>query len=228
MVLGVTGGWTNRWETGRPVDIYFFDLDKTLYWYDFRRRLPELSRLSGASQYRLASSWWADGYEARAEAGEWPTVEGYLDEFAKVTGGRRLLLEEWVYARSLAMTRMDGSIEALRRASELGTVSLLSNNPAPLAAALPQLAPDVSEILGGNILVSCMLGARKPTRELYERAVAHYGCRAEDAFFVDDSPANVAGAREVGYTAHHLVTVDGVARTADLFDAIDRFAGRQR
>lgn len=210
------------------MDIYFFDLDKTLYWYDFRHRLPELSRLSGASQYRLASSWWADGYEARSEAGEWPTVDAYLDEFAKVTGGRRLTLDEWADARALAMTRIDGSIRALRRAAELGTVSLLSNNPAPLAAALPRLAPDVAEILGENVLVSYMLKARKPTPELFERALAYYGADAGDAFLADDSEANVLGARSVGYTAHHFLTVDGVSQTDELLAAVEAFAGRTR
>ena len=210
------------------MDIYYFDLDKTLYWYDFRHRLPELSRLSGASQYRLASSWWSDGYEARAEAGEWPTVDAYLNEFAKVTGGRRLSLEEWADARALAMTRMDASIASLRRAATLGTVSLLSNNPAPLGAALPRLAPDVTEILGPNVLVSYMVRARKPTRELFDRALAHYGGTAENAFLVDDSAANVAGARAAGWTAHHLVTTEGVTQSSALDAAIDAFAGRTR
>lgn len=210
------------------MDLYFFDLDKTLYAYDFRRRLPELGRLSGASQYRLAKSWWAAGYELRAENGEWPTADEYLDEFAAVTGGRRLTLDEWAHARSLAMTRIDGSVDALRRASALGTVSLLSNNPAPLAAALPQLTPDVVEIVGPNILVSCMLGARKPTPELFERALAHYGAGARDAFFVDDSAANVEGARAMGMTAHQLVVVDGVPQTDALVAAIEAFAVRPR
>lgn len=62
------------------MDLYLFDLDKTLYAYDFRRRLPALAWLAGVSQYR--------------------------------------------------------------RAAELGTVSLLSNNPAATAAALPLIAPD--------------------------------------------------------------------------------------
>ena len=210
------------------MDIYFFDLDKTLYWYDFRHRLPELSRLSGASQYRLASSWWADGYEARAEAGEWPTVEAYLGEFAKVTGGRRLTLQEWASARALAMTRMDGSVEALRRAATLGTVSLLSNNPAPLAAALPVLAPEVAEILGPNVIVSYMMQARKPTPELFQRALAHYGASAGDAFLLDDAEANVVGARNAGWTAHQLVTTAGVTDYASMNDAIDAFAARRK
>lgn len=210
------------------MDLYLFDLDKTLYAYDFRRRLPELSRMSGASQYRLAKSWWAAGYEARAEAGEWPSADRYLDEFARVTGSRRLTLEEWAHARSLAMSRIDGSIAALARAAELGTVSLLSNNPAATATALPLIAPDVVAIVGENSLFSYQLSSRKPGEEIYRRALVHYGVRPEQAFFADDSAANIAGARAVGITAHQLVFRDGVYQTDALAAAIEAFAGRAR
>jgi putative hydrolase of the HAD superfamily len=209
------------------VDLYFFDLDKTLYAYDFRFRLPELSRLSGGSQYSLAKTWWAAGYEARAEAGEWPTADEYLDEFARVTGTRRLSLEEWASARRLAMTRIPGSIAALRRASELGTVSLLSNNPAATATALPLLAPDVVEILGENLLFSYQLGSRKPGEEIYRRALRHYGVAAENCFFADDSAANIAGARAVGITSHRLTSHGGTFDTDALLAAIETFAGRR-
>ena len=60
----------------------FFDLDKTLYAYDFRRRLPALAVLTGASQYHLARTWWADGYEARAEA-----VAQRAEGFGEAHGG---------------------------------------------------------------------------------------------------------------------------------------------
>ncbi len=217
-----------QWQTCRHVDLYFFDLDKTLYAYDFRRRLPALARLTGVSQYRLARSWWVDGFETRAEAGEWPTADDYLEQFARVTGGRRISLDDWASARAAAMTRIDGTVAALRRAAQLGTVSLLSNNPAPLAAALPFLAPDVSEILGSNVLVSFMLGDRKPHPDFFARALAHYGADARDTFFVDDSDDNVQGARSVGITAHHFVSSDGIAQTAPLNAAIESFAGRAR
>ena len=210
------------------MDVYFFDLDKTLYAYDFRRRLPALAVLTGASQYHLARTWWADGYEARAEAGEWPTLAAYLAEFARVTETRRLSLAEWASARAAAMTRIDGSMVALRRASELGVVSLLSNNPAATASALPILAPDVVEILGRNQLFSYMLGARKPGEEIYRRALAHYGVDAADAFLADDSLANVEGARSVGMTAFQLLRVDGQFQTDALLAAVETFAARSR
>lgn len=208
------------------MDLYFFDLDKTLYAYDFRRRLPALATLTGASQYHLARSWWADGYERRAVVGEWPTADAYLDHFAAVTATRRLSLTEWASARASAMTRIDASVAALRRAAELGTVSLLSNNPAATATALPLLIPDVLEILGDNVLVSYMLGASKPDPELYLRALAHYGAAASNAFLADDSAENCVGARAVGITAHQLIEVDGHFHTDALLTSIEEFAAR--
>lgn len=203
------------------MDLYLFDFDKTLYAYDFRRRLPELARLGGVSQYHLASTWWAAGFERLAESGEWPTAEAYLDEFARVTGAR-LTLEQWADARGLAMTRIDGSVAALRRAATLGTVSLLSNNPAPFAEALPRLAPDVSAILGENTLVSAQLGVRKPAPRIFELALDRYGVSPADAFMVDDSAENVAGAREAGLHAHQFTT-------PELLDAaISTFSERRR
>jgi HAD superfamily hydrolase (TIGR01509 family) len=206
------------------VDLYLFDFDKTLYAYDFRKRLPALARLGGVSQYHLASTWWVAGYERRAESGEWPTADEYLDEFARVTGAS-LTLDQWADARASAMTRIEGSVAALRRASSLGTVSLLSNNPSVFAAALPRLAPDVCAIVGENRLVSADLGVRKPDRRAFEIALERFGARADDTFFADDSLENVEGARAAGITAHHFTGGDG-AGTAALDAAMTAFSAR--
>ena len=191
------------------MDLYLFDFDKTLYEYDFRRRLPEFARVGGVSQYSLAKNWWAAGFERRAESGEWPDAAGYLAEFARVTGVT-LTLDEWAAVRRTAMRPIGGSVAALGRAASLGTVSLLSNNPAPFAAALPLLAPDVCAIVGEHRLISCELGIRKPDPEAYRRALDRFGVRAEDTFFTDDSFENIAGARSIGIHAHHFTTVESL------------------
>lgn len=139
---------------------------------------------------------------------------------------RYRIAKNWREARALASTAIPASVSALRRASTLGTVSMLSNNPSPFAEAFPLLAPDVSAIVGENRLVSCQLGVRKPAPRLFELALEHYGARAADTFFVDDSADNVAGARFVGIHAHQLVYVDGVPQTGALDAAITRFANR--
>ena len=203
------------------MDLYFFDFDKTLYDYNFMKRLPALATASGVSQYRLASSWWAAGFETRAESGEWPTTGEYLAEFSRVTGAR-ITQEQWIAARKSAMTRNEGSVAALRRAKDLGTVSLLSNNPSIFAESLPELAPDVCELVGENRLVSYQLGIRKPDPEAYVRALARYGAAASDTFFADDNAGNVAGAASIGIHAHHYTSVEG------LDAAMKAFAEREK
>ena len=208
-------------------DVYFFDCDKTLYAYDFRKRLPALARLTGASEYHLAKTWWVGGHETAADEGEYRSTDEYLEVWHEVTG-TTLTLEQWREARAAAMTPIPGAIEALARAATLGTVSLLSNNPIPFRDSLPSLAPDVAGILQGNDLTSAVLGAEKPERRIYTRALGVFGVRAEDAILLDDSQANVDGARAVGMHAFLFTETDGVYDIAGLNAAIDGFARRSR
>lgn len=210
------------------MDVFFFDCDKTLYDYDFRKRLPRLAELCGVSQYRLASRWWAGGHERAAEMGVYATSEEYLAAFAEVTGAR-LTLAQWQDARSAAMTAIPGSIAALEEAAGLGTVSLLSNNPIPFKDSLPVLMPEVAGTLRDNDLVSAVLGARKPERRIYTRALGRFGVRPEDAILFDDSLANVEGARAAGMHAHQLTRrEDGGFDTEGLLGALHAFAERAR
>lgn len=208
-------------------DVYFFDCDKTLYAYDFRKRLPALARLTGASQYHLANTWWVGGFETAADEGEYRSSEEYFETWHEVTG-TTLTLEQWQEARAAAMTPIVGAIAALRRAASLGTVSLLSNNPIPFRDSLPMLAPDVAEILQGNDLTSAVLGAEKPERRIYTRALGVFGVLPENAILFDDSAANVEGARAAGMHAWQFTVTDGVYDVDGLNAAIDAFANRAR
>ncbi|WP_345761556.1 HAD family hydrolase [Diaminobutyricibacter sp. McL0608] len=209
------------------MDVYFFDCDKTLYDYDFHKRLPMLAELGGVSQYRLASRWWAGGFERAAEIGEYATSEEYLAAFAEVTGAS-LTLEQWQRARKAAMTPIPGAIDALHEAATLGTVSLLSNNPIPFRDSLPVLTPEIVDALQGNDLVSAVLGARKPERRIYTRALGRFGVRPEDAILFDDSAANVEGARDLGMHAFQLRRRHDGFDTDGLVAAMRAFAGRER
>ncbi len=207
------------------MDLYLFDFDETLYDYNFRYRLPALSLVTGTSQYRLAKDWWSAGFEKRAEAGEWPTSSEYLAEFEKQTGAH-LTLEQWRETRMLASTPISGSIDALRRASELGTVGILTNNPSPFAESFAILAPDVAELVGDNVLVSSDLAVRKPDAEIYRRALERFDATPENTFFTDDSANNVAGAAQIGIHAYQIEWVKDEPQTEKLQDAVTAFAQR--
>jgi glucose-1-phosphatase len=209
------------------VDLYLFDFDKTLYRYDFRKRLPALARTTGASQYHLAKSWWAAGYEARAERSEWPTAAEYFEQWEHVTGVS-LTVSQWRAARLAASTPIPGCVAALKRSAGLGRAAVFSNNPSPFSQELPRMAPDVVAIVGEHRLVSCDIGARKPESLAYQRVLERYGVAPQDAFMADDSAANVAAAQAYGLSAHHFVEVDGVYQVDALNRALDEFAGRRR
>lgn len=55
-----------------------------------------------------------------------------------------------------------------------------------------------------DVVVSGRERLLKPTREIYELFLTRNDLPAEDCLFIDDSAANVAGARAVGMAAHHF------------------------
>jgi 2-haloacid dehalogenase len=55
-----------------------------------------------------------------------------------------------------------------------------------------------------GVIVSAHERLIKPDRAIFELLLSRYGLKAEECLFIDDSAANVAGARAVGMTAHHF------------------------
>lgn len=68
------------------------------------------------------------------------------------------------------------------------------------------------ETLFGVIVVSGIEGVVKPDPEIYRRLLDRTGLAAADCLFIDDSAANVAGARAVGMRAHRFDGAEGLAR----------------
>ena len=68
--------------------------------------------------------------------------------------------------------------------------------------------------------ISCELGVAKPAGEFFRRILADLGAAPDEVFFVDDTEANVEGARRVGLRAMHWRHEDGldgfVAAAAEL------------
>lgn len=54
------------------------------------------------------------------------------------------------------------------------------------------------------VVGSAYEGIMKPQPAIYERALARLGRSAEEAVFIDDAPANIAGAAAVGLRAIHF------------------------
>jgi putative hydrolase of the HAD superfamily len=198
--------------------LFIFDMDDVLYDYDWKVRMAGMTDATGLSLKELRDLWWHDDGEWAAEAGHWTTGEDYLAAFNAAIG-RNLTEEQWVGIRGAAMTPWPDSIAAVRRASELGQVTLLTNNGALSHKHLATLAPDLVEVFGEHLLTSSHYGARKPNPLVFERVLAAYGADATETFFADDLPVNVEAAASVGITAHLFTTPAGMLAAIEKFAA---------
>ena len=197
--------------------LFIFDMDDVLYDYDWRVRMEGMTALTGLPLDELRRRWWHDRGEWAAEAGQFASADDYLSALETALG-MPIDESEWVRVRGSAMTVWPESLEAVRRASELGKVTLLTNN-GPLAHKhLATLAPELVELFGDHLFTSSHYGARKPDPAVFERVLEAYGVPAPDAFFADDLQVNVDGAASVGITAHRFTTPAG------MLAAIERFA----
>lgn len=197
--------------------LFIFDMDDVLYDYDWRVRMAGMTAMTGLDLAELRRRWWNDAGEWAAEAGVYSTPEDYLAAFEKAVGVP-VDEDEWVRVRGEAMTAWPASLAAVRRASELGTITLLTNNGALVSKHLRSLAPELVELFGDHLFTSSDYGARKPNPVVFERVLASYEIAADDTFFADDMRVNVEGAASVGITAHLF------REPAGLLAAIEEFA----
>ena len=197
--------------------LFIFDMDDVLYDYDWRQRMAGMTAMTGLSLDELRERWWTAEGEWAAEAGGFESGTEYLAALEEALGCP-VDETEWVRVRGAAMTVRPDSIAAVRRAAELGRVTLLTNNGALTARHLRTLAPELVDVFGDHLFTSSEYGARKPDPVVFERVLESYGVPADRAFFADDMPENVEGAASVGITAH-LYSTPGEMR-----DAIEEFA----
>jgi len=197
--------------------LFIFDMDDVLYDYDWRQRMAGMTAMTGLSLDELRERWWTAEGEWAAEAGGFASGTEYLAALEEALGCP-VDETEWVRVRGAAMTVRPESIAAVRRAAELGRVTLLTNNGALTARHLRTLAPELVDVFGDHLFTSSEYGARKPDPVVFERVLESYGVPADRAFFADDMPENVEGAASVGITAH-LYSTPGEMR-----DAIEEFA----
>ena len=196
--------------------LFIFDMDDVLYDYDWRKRMQGMTDLTGLSLMQMRDLWWHDEGEWAAEAGVFPTPEAYLDAFESAIG-MKVDENEWVRVRGAAMTARPDAIAAVVRASELGDVTLLTNNGALTAKHLRTLAPELVPVFGEHLHTSSEYSARKPNPVVFERVLAAYERDASEAFFVDDMPGNVAGAASIGISAHLYQSPAGLLRAIEDF-----------
>ncbi|MEO8607346.1 MAG: HAD family phosphatase [Chloroflexota bacterium] len=82
-------------------------------------------------------------------------------------------------------------------------VALLSNDGPTLSEKLAVLG--ISDVFD-PLIISANIGVMKPDPQAYEAVLDHIKYPSDNAIFIDDMPANIAGARNLGIHAIHYTT----------------------
>jgi putative hydrolase of the HAD superfamily len=178
------------------ISLILLDLNGVLYRYDRDARIAHLGAISGRPPESIKAAIWDSGFEDSGDAG---ALDGgaYLRGFgARI--GYDLGEAEWVTAQQVAVTPMQETLGLLRRLRPALACAVLTNNNLLVARHFADLYPEVAPLVAGRAYVSAEFGLRKPDPDAYRRCVARLGVAPEATLFVDDSAANVAGARAAG------------------------------
>jgi putative hydrolase of the HAD superfamily len=132
----------------------------------------------------------------------WSAVTGRLVEPAEAQRLDGLDHASWSHPDPAALRLVE---RLLGRGTE---VALLSNATAGLAAAIDEL-PWMQAVR--RRFYSCRLRVAKPDPRAYWAVLAQLGVHPDDAFLVDDRPANVAGAERVGIPSLLFTTAQEAA-----------------
>lgn len=180
-----------------------FDLDGVLADYDRGRRVETFARHLGHRAEAVHAAIYASGIEDAADAGllDAPT---YLSALGRELD-RDVDAEAWVDARRAATCVRPPVLELAGRLRDQGiAVAVLSNNGLLMAERWPVIVPTLLPLFERRFFCSAQLQAAKPSPAAYLRCLEALAMPPAATLFVDDSDANVAGARKAGLVAHHF------------------------
>jgi putative hydrolase of the HAD superfamily len=113
------------------------------------------------------------------------------------------LPDEGLIARMLVLAPRAEMIDLVRRARAAGIPTGLLTNSLGSGGHDVYAGYDLAALFD-MVVISHLVGMRKPERPIFELAAAKLGLALADCVFVDDTLLNVIAAREFGMTAVHF------------------------
>ena len=185
-----------------PLHCVLFDLDGVLADYDRQARVTHLAALLGATSAAVHAAIYESGIEEAGDSGALDT-DAYLAALGDRLGSP-VPVHAWVEARRIATRARPDVLELAARLHGRVALGLLTNNGHLMAEALPNIVPELFPLFAGRAYAAARFGAAKPAAPAYLGCLAEIGATPARTLFIDDSLANVEGARAAGLHAHHF------------------------
>jgi 2-haloacid dehalogenase len=192
-----------------PIDHIVFDIGKVLIHYDpnlpYRRLIPDEEERSWFFANVCTHEWNLEQDRGRPwEEAEALLVEQFPDKADHIRAFRQYWHEMVPYAYQDTVAVMEALIDAGR------DVTLLTNFAADTFGHAREMYPFLNKPRG--VTVSGEIKLIKPDVAIYEKHARDFGLKPEATLFIDDSLANVEGARAAGWQAVHFTGAEELKR----------------
>jgi 2-haloacid dehalogenase len=182
-------------------DTVVFDLGNVLIGWDPRNLYRKLFADAGAMEAFL-SDVCTPAWNLRQDAGR-PIREAEAELLAKFPAQADLIRAYYGRFMEMLSGPIAGSVALLETLHAQGTpLYALTNWSAETFAMARPHFPFLERFR--TVVVSGELGIVKPDPAIFAHLLGKIGKPANACFFIDDSAANVAGARALGFAVHHF------------------------
>lgn len=148
--------------------------------------------------------------------GDWEigrlTLPEYL-ESAVFFCPRRFTRDEFAAFMFAESRPFPDSVALARRMAERGRVRLMTLNNESDELNRHRIETFGLRELFSTFLSSCWLGVRKPSRQIFIRALGIAGADPSHVLFVDDREQNLVPARALGFKTHHFSSAAALEQT---------------
>ena len=185
-----------------------FDLGGVILDIDFKRTQQAFVDLGITNFAELYGFSHVDSFFRQHEAGQ-ISDEEFLDSLQKMAGhtlGKDVIQKAW---NALLIRFPPERIELLKKLGNKYRLFLLSNTNAIHVVEFQKIYSDTFKNgsladLFEKVYYSNEIGMRKPGTEIYEFVIKDSQLVPEETVFIDDSLANVEGAKQTGIQGTHL------------------------
>lgn len=191
----------------QPVSVVLFDLGGVVCRFDPAPRLARLAALAHPSEADEQRRLFESGLTTDFDRGRYTTDEWF--EVVSTELRLDLSLDTFEDVILSALTPDPEVLELVRRLRV--RAAMLTDNPPLLAEAIPRRFPELAGRFD-PMLFSYQLGVLKPDPEAFRLTVERIGVPPEQVLFIDDTAANVLGARNAGLQALPFTSAEALAR----------------
>ena len=184
-----------------------FDLGRVLVDFDMEKCEAELTARSRVEHEELMRVLWDTGWARRYETGEVSASEFY--QFVLREAGLTMEFEEfmkcWTEVFDPVPILPDHVLPALARAYPMTLIS--NTNQAHVEYIRDNY--DVMQFFDNHVF-SFQVGALKPDRRMFDRAIEAAGFPPANLIFIDDREENIKAAHDLGLNTHWFKSVPGL------------------